>query len=132
MRGFLSREQRQVFREIQIVMSLMEGFSDWVMDQVGAEVLPDVASIRSRFEARREQRRRPIDRVLARLTGMDLKLEQYRRGERFVAGVHRHGGDAAIARLWERPEHLPSDEELDDPEAWVRRVSPLLALGAGT
>jgi coenzyme F420 biosynthesis associated uncharacterized protein len=120
--GFLSREQRQVFREIQVVMSLMEGFSDWVMDQVGAELLPDVAMIRARFEARREQRRRPIDRVLARLTGMDLKLEQYRRGERFVAGIHRHGGAPAVARLWEGPEHLPSERELDDPAAWVRRV----------
>lgn len=130
MRGFLSPEQRRVFREVQVVMSLMEGFSDWVMDQVGAEVLPDVASIRARFEARREQRRRPIDRILARLTGMDLKLEQYRRGERFVAGVHRHGGEAAISRLWSGPEHLPSEAELDDPAAWVRRVVPEAARGA--
>jgi coenzyme F420 biosynthesis associated uncharacterized protein len=132
MRGFLSREQRQVFREIQIVMSLMEGFSDWVMDQVGAEVLPDVASIRARFEARREQRRRPIDRILARITGMDLKLEQYRRGERFVAGVHRVGGNEAIARLWDGPDHLPSEEELDDPAAWVRRVMAVPALEPGS
>ena len=34
-------------------MSLMEGFSDWVMDEVGEQVLPDVAGIRRRFEARR-------------------------------------------------------------------------------
>jgi putative hydrolase len=112
-------------------MSLMEGFSDWVMDQVGAEVLPDVAAIRARFEARREQRRRPLDRILARLTGMDLKLEQYRRGERFVAGVHDHGGDTAIARLWDSPSSLPTEQELDDPAAWVRRVVGTPALEAG-
>ena len=41
---------------------------------------------------------------------MDLKLEQYRRGERFVAGVHRHGGSAAVARLWDGPDSLPSDD----------------------
>jgi coenzyme F420 biosynthesis associated uncharacterized protein len=121
-RGFLSREQREVFREVQVVMSLMEGFSDWVMDEVGADVLPDVTSIRARFEARRGQRRRPLDRLLARLTGMDLKLEQYRRGERFVAGVHRLGGSAAVARLWDGPASLPSEAELDDPAAWLRRV----------
>ena len=122
LRGFLSPEQRALFGEIQSLMSLMEGFSDWVMDEVGAEVLPDVVDIRRRFEARRSQRRRAIDRILARLTGMDLKLEQYRRGERFVAGVHRAGGTAAIARLWEGPASLPTDRELDDPVAWVRRV----------
>jgi coenzyme F420 biosynthesis associated uncharacterized protein len=124
LRGFLSPEQRTLFGEIQSLMSLMEGFSDWVMDEVGAEVLPDVVDIRRRFEARRSQRRRTIDRVLARLTGMDLKLEQYRRGERFVAGIHREGGAAAIAQLWDGPASLPTERELDDPPAWVRRVVP--------
>ena len=122
LRGFLSPEQRELFRELQVVMSLMEGFSDWVMDEVGAEVLPDVASIRRRFEARRGQRRRPIDRLVARLTGMDLKLEQYRRGERFVARRVPRRRLAAIDHLWDGPGTLPSEQELDDPAAWVRRV----------
>ena len=124
LRGLLSPQQRALFREIQVVMSLMEGFSDWVMDEVGTEVLPDVRSIRRRFEARRSQRRRPLDRVLARLTGLDIKLEQYRRGERFVAGVYEAGGAAGIDRLWAGPQTLPSEAELDHPEAWVQRVLP--------
>ncbi len=105
-------------------MSLLEGFSDWVMDEVGAQVLPDVASIRTRFEARRSQRRGALDRLVARLTGLDLKLEQYRRGERFVAGVAAAGGNSAVAALWSGPEALPSESELADPPAWVRRVVP--------
>ena len=70
--GFMSPEQRGLLRETQLVMSLMEGFSDWVMDEVGEQVLPDVAGIRRRFEARRSQRRRGVDRIIARLTGLDL------------------------------------------------------------
>jgi coenzyme F420 biosynthesis associated uncharacterized protein len=123
-RGLLGPEQRALFRETQLVMSLMEGFSDWVMDEVGAELLPDVAGIRRRFEARRSQRRRAIDRLMARLTGMDIKLEQYRRGERFVAGVHRAGGALAIGHLWDGPAALPTEHEMDHPDAWVRRVLP--------
>lgn len=122
--GFMSPEQRGLLREIQLVMSLMEGFSDWVMDDVGAQLLPDVARIRERFEQRRDQRRKGIDRIVARLTGLDLKMEQYRRGERFVAGVHAAGGDAAIAHLWDGPAALPTDAEMGDPAAWVRRVVP--------
>jgi coenzyme F420 biosynthesis associated uncharacterized protein len=122
--GLLSPEQRRLLRETQLVMSVMEGFSDWVMDSVGAELLPDIEGIRRRFEARRGQRRRAIDRVMARLTGLDLKLEQYRRGERFVSGIHDVAGDAAIARLWDGPDSLPSEREMDDPAAWVRRVVP--------
>ena len=120
--GFMSPEQRGLMKETQLVMSLLEGFSDWVMDEVGEQVLPDVARIRTRFEERRSQRKKGIDRLVARLTGLDMKLEQYRRGERFVSGVHAAGGDAAIARLWDGPGSLPTDAEMDDPAAWVRRV----------
>ncbi|MBX3029371.1 MAG: zinc-dependent metalloprotease [Chloroflexi bacterium] len=122
--GFMSPEQRGLLREVQLVMSLLEGFSDWVMDDVGEQVLPDVASIRRRFEQRRDQRRTGIDRIVARLTGMDMKLEQYRRGERFVAGVYAAGGERAIAHIWDGPAALPTDAEMADPVAWVRRVVP--------
>jgi uncharacterized protein (DUF2342 family) len=55
---------------------------------------------------------------------MDIKLEQYRRGERFVSGVYRRGGSAAIDHLWDGPAALPTDLELEDPGSWVRRVLP--------
>ena len=122
--SFMTPEQRGLFRETQLVMSLLEGFSDWVMDDVGSHVLPDVSVLRHRFEARRSQRRRAVDRLMSRLTGLDLKLEQYRRGERFVAGVARVGGDEAVRHLWDGPSSLPTEAEMDDPAAWVRRVVP--------
>jgi len=111
-------------REVQVVMSLLEGFSDWMMDAVGAELMADVATVRVRFEARRAAPRKGLERLVARLTGLDLKLEQYRRGERFVAGVAAGGGEVALDRLWSGPEALPSEAELADPAAWLRRVVP--------
>ncbi|MGZ3631498.1 MAG: zinc-dependent metalloprotease [Candidatus Limnocylindrales bacterium] len=122
--AFLTPEQRRLLRETQVVMSLLEGFGDWIMDDVGARILPDVATIRERFEARRQAPRRGLDRFMARLIGLDLKLEQYRRGERFVAGVYAAGGELALERLWLGPEALPSEAELSDPAAWVRRMLP--------
>ena len=122
--GLLSPEQRRLFRETQLVMSLLEGFGDWVMDELGAQLIPDVRTIRERFDARRAARKRGIERVIARVTGLDMKLEQYRRGERFVAGVAAAGGREAIGHLWDDPKSLPTEEELDNPSAWVRRVVP--------
>ncbi len=134
--GLLSSEQRGLLRETQLVMSLMEGFSDWVMDDVGASMIADMPGIRARFDARRAQRRRGLDKVIARLTGLDMKMEQYRRGERFVSGVARAGGEAAIRRLWDGPHALPTDREFDDPAAWVRRMvsdsGPRQVAGSGT
>jgi len=120
--ALMTPEQRRLFDETQRVMSLLEGFSDWVMDEVGAQVLPNVQQIRERFEARRSQRRGALDRIIARVTGLDMKLEQYRRGERFVSGVAAAGGKAAIEKLWSGPWALPSEAELADPQAWVSRV----------
>ena len=85
----MSEEQRRLFRETQAVMSLLEGFSDYVMDEVGRDLVPDVERISARFHERRDAARPPFERAIMRLTGMDLKLEQYKKGERFVRGDRR-------------------------------------------
>lgn len=121
MERLMSEEQRLLFRETQAVMSLLEGFSDYVMDEVGRELVPDVARISARFHERR-QNRTPIERAIMRITGLDLKMEQYRRGERFVAEIARLAGPSALRRLWDGPETLPRDMELESPKRWVERV----------
>ena len=122
----MSEEQRALFRETQAVMSLLEGFGDHVMDAVGRDLVPGVETISARFHARRAART-PMERAILRVTGLDLKMEQYARGERFVAGIERIGGPLALRRLWDGPETLARDDELDHPERWARRVLGTLA-----
>ncbi len=117
----MSDEQRTLFRETQAVMSLLEGFGDHVMDSVGKDLVPGVETISARFHARRASRT-PMERAILRITGLDLKMEQYARGERFVAGIERLGGPIALRRLWDGPETLPRADELDHPERWTQRV----------
>ncbi len=114
-------EQRALFRETQAVMSLLEGFSDYVMDEVGRDLVPDVERISERFHERRAKRT-PFERSMLRLTGMDLKIEQYRKGELFVRAIADRRGATALTRLWEGPETLPRDGEIDAPERWIERV----------
>ncbi|HET9456221.1 MAG TPA: zinc-dependent metalloprotease, partial [Candidatus Limnocylindrales bacterium] len=94
MERLMTPEQRRLFRETQAVMSLLEGFSDYVMDEVGRDLVPDVERISSRFHERRNARRSPFERAVMRLTGMDVKLEQYRKGELFVRRIAELGGPA--------------------------------------
>jgi coenzyme F420 biosynthesis associated uncharacterized protein len=121
MERLMGPEQKRLFRETQAVMSLLEGFSDYVMDEVGRDLVPDVERISSRFHERRE-RRSPFERAIMRLTGMDLKLEQYKKGERFVRAVAKAAGPAGLRRLWEGPESLPQHGEIDEPSRWIARV----------
>jgi coenzyme F420 biosynthesis associated uncharacterized protein len=117
----MTDEQRRLFREMQATMSLLEGFGDHVMDAVGKDLVPGVERISARFHGRREQRT-PFERAMLRITGMDLKMDQYRKGEAFVAEIERLGGAAALRRLWDGPETLPTPEEIASPDAWVRRM----------
>jgi coenzyme F420 biosynthesis associated uncharacterized protein len=117
----MTDEQRRLFRETQAVMSLLEGFSDYIMDEVGRDLVPDVERIRSRFQERRE-RRSGFERAVMRLIGMDLKLEQYRKGEIFVRAIAKHGGPEALRLLWAGPSNLPEPAEIDAPERWLARV----------
>lgn len=117
----MTDEQRQLFRETQAVMSLLEGFGDHVMDAVGADLVPGHARISARFHGRRANRT-PFERAMLRITGMDLKMEQYRKGEVFVAGIEAIAGPVALRRLWDGPETLPTPDEIDNAAAWVRRM----------
>jgi coenzyme F420 biosynthesis associated uncharacterized protein len=123
MEGLMTPDQRREFREIQAVMSLVEGFGDYIMDEVGRDLVPDVQRISARFHARRDHRT-GFERAMMRLTGMDLKMEQYRKGEEFVAAIARARGPEALHKLWLGPESLPSPEEIANPSRWLARVLP--------
>jgi coenzyme F420 biosynthesis associated uncharacterized protein len=121
MERLMTDEQRRLFRETQAVMALLEGFGDHVMDKVGHDLVPGVERISARFHGRRQQRT-TFERAMLRITGMDLKMEQYRKGEVFVAEIERLAGAVALRRLWDGPETLPTSDEIDHPERWVHRL----------
>jgi len=120
--GVLGREQAELVREVGAVMALLEGHADVTMDAVGPSVVPTVAAIRRRFEARRGELGSPLQRVLRRLLGLDAKLAQYRDGAAFVRGVEKAAGRQAVNAVFSGPEALPTAQEIADPRAWVRRV----------
>lgn len=123
--GLLDPRQRAVFDEVGAVMSLLEGHADVTMDAVGPSVVPSVATIRRRFDARRRAASTATGpaAVARRLLGMDLKLAQYREGAAFVRGVRRLVGDGFDA-VWTGPDALPTSAEIADPAAWVARLRP--------
>ena len=79
----LTPSQLETFHRTQALMSLLEGYSNHVMNVAGERMLPGFARLHERFE-RRNEARGALDRAILRLTGMDLKMEQYEAGERFA------------------------------------------------
>lgn len=118
----MTPEQRRLFSRMQAMMAIVEGYSNYVMNGVGQDLLPDYTLIRTRFE-RRQRERTPAEKLFIRLTGLDLKLEQYRLGEAFIDHVVSQRGHGFAQRVWDAPEALPTMAELRRPDDWIARMS---------
>ncbi len=114
--------QRAIMDRLTAVMTLVEGHGDYVMDAVGPQVVPSVAQIRERFNARRGSTGR-IEQTLRRILGIDLKMKQYAEGSRFVSAVVDEAGMATFNKVWTSPETLPTKEEFARPHDWLERVA---------
>lgn len=115
--------QREISRRVQSLMTLLEGHADLVMDAVGPEVVPTVATIRDRFEQRRRHRGSPLDRLLRRLLGLDAKMAQYRVGGQFCRDIVRLADPARLRGVFASPDTLPTAAELTDPASWLARTA---------
>jgi coenzyme F420 biosynthesis associated uncharacterized protein len=113
--------QKEIIERLTCLMTLVEGHAEFVMDGVGPDVVPTVLDIRSKFNARRSGQN-PIERVIRRLLGVEVKMRQYAEGHKFVAAVVERVGIDGFNRIWESPETLPRTSEIADPDAWVARV----------
>lgn len=116
-----SPAQREVLDRMTAMMSLVEGHAEYVMDEVGPDVVPSVATIRRKFTQRRKGTS-PVDRLLRRLLGLDAKMKQYADGRKFVAGVVDEVGMDGFNAVWTSARTLPLKSELGEPGEWVARV----------
>ena len=101
-------------------MCLLEGYSDFIMFRVGKE-LPDYQQILPVFK-KRVASRGWANRLLERLIGFDIKIQQYTLGERFVSTITEMAGIEFLNNVWQGPENLPSWEEIYNPAQWIKRI----------
>jgi coenzyme F420 biosynthesis associated uncharacterized protein len=118
----MTGEQRAIFDRLQALMCVVEGYSNHVMNQVGSRLLTGYPLMKARFEERLEHKGAG-ERFFARLTGLDVKLEQYRAGERFVDYAVERGGIELANKVWSSAWHLPTLREVYAPAEWVDRVT---------
>jgi coenzyme F420 biosynthesis associated uncharacterized protein len=122
--ALMTPQQRELMSRLQALMALAEGYSNHVMNNVGRDILPNFLSIHERVE-HRQRNRSQIEQVFLKITGLSLKMEQYRLGERFVDEVVRLRGIAFANRAWQSPENLPTEAEIRDAERWIGRMEAL-------
>jgi coenzyme F420 biosynthesis associated uncharacterized protein len=115
------RTQMRTVSRVQAVMSVLEGYSNFVMHSVGKRHLARHDDLEAAMHRRREQRTL-FERLVMALTGLELKMRQYEIGEQFCDAVVKRSDLATLNRVWESAEMMPTMAELKKPETWVARV----------
>lgn len=113
--------QWRVMRQVQGTMSVIEGYSNLVMNQLGSKLLPGFEMLERAYRER-SSGKSALEVLIWKLTGLDLKLQQYQRGEAFCRAVYDGYGMGVLNRVWDGPESMPTLRELSNPAAWHRRV----------
>jgi coenzyme F420 biosynthesis associated uncharacterized protein len=116
-----ARSQWQAMSQIQAVMSLLEGFSNVMMRRVGEAHLEHYQEVDAEFN-RRSQQRTALERAFFKITGLDLKMQQYIQGERFCNAVIEAGGMERLSVVWRGPDTLPTLDEVRNPGHWLERT----------
>jgi coenzyme F420 biosynthesis associated uncharacterized protein len=122
LRAVQSEPQRAALDRLLVLGTLLEGHAEHVMDAVGPAVVPSVASIRHRFDQRRQRKQSPLQRVIRTLLGVDAKMSQYTKGKAFVDDVVGKVGMQRFNAVWTDAETLPLPTEIDEPQRWIDRV----------
>lgn len=118
--ALMDEEQRKIFQRLQALMTVIEGHGNFIMDRVGARIIPSQPRIRSTLRAQSASAG-PIARVIYRLLGLELKRRQYEDGQRFFLAIMEGAGPGTVGGCFESPESLPTHEEIEDPSLYLAR-----------
>lgn len=123
LRGMLPavRGQLRAVGRVQAVMSVAEGYGNFVMHRVGQAHIPDFERLERGFHERAAQRSLLEQLVLA-VTGLSMKMRQYELGEHFAESVAGQGGLQLLNRVWDGPDSIPTLAELREPDLWIGRM----------
>lgn len=116
----MTPEQRELFKKMQAMMSLLEGHASFVMNEVGRGEIRDLDRLRRSLKERR--RTGGMEKTLQRAIGFDQKIRQYEIGEGFVRAVVDRVRMEGFNLVWRDEANLPTLDEIVAPERWVARV----------
>ncbi|SFR59710.1 zinc-dependent metalloprotease [Halogeometricum limi] len=111
---------RDAFSDLDTAMTAVEGYAELLMDRAFDEEYED---LRAKLDARRRGGG-PVARIARRLLGLGMKRRQYERGAKFFETVADERGVGAASVVWEKPENLPTEAEIENPWKWISRVNP--------
>jgi putative hydrolase len=118
-----SAEQRELRPRLDALVAVVVGYTDWIVDAVAVRLVGG-ASLQIAEAVRRQRLETSAnDAFVEQLLGIRIGESQVARGKAFVQGVVDRAGDDGLLPLLERPDAIPTANEVDAPGLWLARIS---------
>lgn len=122
--------QRLSLARLELLLALIEGWVDHVVDAAAVAHLPSAAAMRETVRRRRATGG-PAEQTFATLVGLELRPRRLREAAALWSALESARGVSGRDDVWRHPDLLPDTEALDDPTAFVNRADDdVFTLGA--
>ncbi len=112
-------EQKAALARLETVLALVEGWVATVVATSARDRLPQADALAEAIRRRRATGG-PAERTFATLVGLELRPRRLREAAAIWQALTDQRGVAGRDGVWAHPDLLPTTEDLDDPESFVR------------
>jgi len=112
-------EQKAALARLETVLALVEGWVSTVVAAAAGERLPQAAALAEAIRRRRATGG-PAERTFATLVGLELRPRRLREAAAIWQGLTSERGVAGRDKVWAHPDLLPTADDFDDPEGFLR------------
>src|SRR5215471_14301741 len=111
-------QQKAALNRLEIVLALVEGWVDTVVDAAARDRLPQADALAEAVRRRRATGG-PAEHTFATLVGLELRPRRSREAAAIWRGLTEARGVEGRDAVWAHPDLLPTAEDFDDPDAFV-------------
>jgi putative hydrolase len=112
-------EQKAALVRLETVLALVEGWVSTVVAAAAGDRLPQAAALAEAIRRRRATGG-PAERTFATLVGLELRPRRLREAAAIWQGLTSERGVAGRDNVWAHPDLLPTADDFDDPEGFLR------------
>jgi putative hydrolase len=114
-----TEQQKAALARLETVLALVEGWVATVVDAAAGNRLPQAGALAEAIRRRRASGG-PAERTFATLVGLELRPRRLREAAAIWRGLTDARGIEGRDAVWAHPDLLPTAEDFDDPEGFVR------------
>jgi putative hydrolase len=112
-------EQKAALARLETALALVEGWVSTVVESAAAERLPHAGALAEAIRRRRATGG-PAERTFATLVGLELRPRRLREAAVIWRGLTEARGVDGRDAVWAHPDLMPTAEDLEDPDGFVR------------